>query len=310
VSWSARDFGARDDFAANWRSDVREEVRSGRGFVLLRGLPIDGIDLERFIAELSALARPFGRVLSQNAQGELLGHVLDATDSEATPRLFRSNLELRPHTDNAAIVLLACWNPARSGGETILTSALTVHDEIRRKRPDLLECLYRGFHCHRRGEQGQHQEPVTPYRVPVFSWREGLLSCRYQRALIAAGHREIGVSLSQSEVEALDLFDEVAAAPQNRLVFALERGDVLVLNNYTVLHARTRFVEHPEATRRRHLLRIWLDEDGFRNVPDEFRLFPSAEGIPPQPGRSCSYDFEKLYREDAAASGGLPGMVR
>jgi hypothetical protein len=82
---------------------------------------------------------------------------------------------------------------------------------------------------------------------------------------------------------------------------------VLVLNNYTVLHARTRFVEHPEATRRRHLLRIWLDQEGFRNVPDEFRLFPSAEGIPPQPGRSCSYDFEKLYREEPAASGGLPG---
>jgi hypothetical protein len=49
---------------------------------------------------------------------------------------------------------------------------------------------------------------------------------------------------------------------------------------------------------------LWLDAHGFRSVPAQFRLFPSANGVPPQPGRSCSYDFEKLFRENAAASRG------
>ena len=308
MSWRARDFSGRPDYSAHFRSDITEELRSGRGFVLLRGLPTDGVSIERFVTEVSALGRRFGHLLSQNAQGELIGHVLDATSSEPTPRLFRSSLELRPHTDHAAIVLLACWNAAESGGETILASASTVHDEIRRRRPELLACLYRGFHCHRRGEQGPDQEPVTPYRVPVFSARDGMLSCRYQRAVIAAGHRELGHALSQSEIWALDLFDEIATAPENQVRFSLERGDVLVLNNYTVLHARTRFIEHRDVARRRHLIRIWLERGGLRHVPLEFRLFPSAEGIPPQPGRSCSYDFEKLYREDPVGSGGMPHL--
>lgn len=286
----------------NWDEAYRE-VQSGRGFVLLRGLAMESMDLGQFTAEVWQIGSRFGNALSQNAEGELIGHVVDAMGQEATPRLFRSNLELRPHTDNTAIVALGCWNQALTGGDTILTSAATVHEELKQRRPDLLDLLYRGFHCHRRGEQGPGEASVTPYRVPVFAWRGGALSCRYQRALIAAGHRDLGPCLSQSEIEALDLFDEIAMAPENRFAFKLERGDVLVVNNYTVLHARTRFTEHPDPARRRHLLRLWLDADDFRNVPDEMRLFPSGNGVPPQQNRSCSYDFEKLYREDPAASG-------
>jgi len=297
MNWRAGDFPALKDLSSDLRSDCYQEVRSGRGFVLLQGLPMDGMGLARFAAEISVIGIRFGTALSQNAEGELLGHVIDATREEATPRLFRSNLELRPHTDNTAMVLLACWHKAQMGGETSLTSALTVHEELRRKRPDLLELLYRGFYCHRRGEEAPGEAPVTPYRVPVFALVDGVLSCRYQRALITAGQRELGMPLSPREVEALDVFDEIATAPENQLTFTLERGDVLVVNNYTVLHARTGFVEHRDPTRRRHLLRLWLDAPAFRAVPPEFHLFAGANGVPPQPGRTCSYDFRKLFRE-------------
>jgi len=311
MNWRGGDFTGRADFTVELSSDeAYREVQSGRGFVLLRGLVIDSMDLGQFTAEVWRIGRRFGKALSQNAEGETIGHVVDATGQEVTPRLFRSNLELLPHTDNTAIVVLGCWNQAATGGDTILASDATVHEELRRRRPDLLELLYRGCHCHRRGEQGPGEAPVTPYRVPVFACCDGMLSCRYQRALIAAGHRELGLRLSQREIEALDLFDEIAMAPENRLAFNLERGDALVVNNYTVLHARTRFTEHPDAARRRHLLRLWLDADDFRKVPDEMRLFPSANGVPQQPGRSCSYDFEKLYREDPAASGGAQRFWR
>jgi alpha-ketoglutarate-dependent taurine dioxygenase len=288
-------------------SDACDEVRSGKGFALLRAPSMVMGGLREFIAAVWETGLHFGTALSQNAEGELIGHVVDATKEEATPRMFRSNLELRPHTDNTAMVLLACWNPAQSGGETILASAARVHEEFRNRRADLLHVLYRGFHCHRRGEQGPTEEPVTPYRVPIFALREGSISCCYQRALIAAGHRELGMPLSQSEVQALDLLDEIAMAPRNRVALKLNRGDILVINNYTVLHARTAFREYPEPERRRHLVRLWLDAEGFRQVPAEFCLFPSANGVPPQPGRGCSYDFQRLYREDPAASGARRG---
>jgi alpha-ketoglutarate-dependent taurine dioxygenase len=282
-----------------------EEVRSGRGFVLLRGLPIDRLTVDAFIAAVWGVGTWLGSPLSQNAQGELVGHVLDATAEDATPRMYRSNLELRLHTDWTAMITLACWQQAASGGASFLASAQTIHDEIQRRAPELLEPLYRGFHHHRLGEEGPGEEPVTPYRIPVFARHGGRVSVRYQRSGIAAGHRALGVPLTEQELAAMDLFDEVAKAPEHRLAFFLERGDMLVINNYTVLHARTKFVEHPDPERRRHLIRLWLDAPDFRAVPREVHLF-AVNGVPPQPGRSCTFDFKKLYSEDPRATGGIP----
>src|SRR5262245_54101232 len=265
-------------------ADAFEEVKSGRGFVLLRGLPLDGMSFERFMAAVWGIGTYFGDPISQNAQGELIGHVIDATAEDATPRMYRSNLELRLHNDVTAMVALACWHRSQSGGVTMLASARTIRDEIERRAQHLLEPLYRGFHYHRLGEEGPDEEPVTAYRMPVFAVVNGQLSCRYQRAGLAAGHRARGVPLTDVELEALDLFDEVARSPANRLAFQLERGDMLVLNNYAVLHARTKFTEFPEPEHRRHLVRLWLDVDGFRSVPKELNLF-TVNGVPKQEGR-------------------------
>jgi hypothetical protein len=282
-----------------------EDVRSGRGFVLLRGLPVDRLTVDEFIAAVWGVGTWLGSPLSQNAQGELIGHVLDATTEDATPRMYRSNLELRLHTDWTAMITLACWQRAASGGASFLTSGLTVHDEIERRAPELLEPLYRGFHHHRLGEEGPGEEPVTPYRIPVFARHDGRITVRYQRSGIAAAHRALGLPITEQELAAMDLFDEVARAPEHRVAFFLERGDMLIINNYAVMHARTRFVEYPEPERRRHLVRLWLDADGFRDVPREVHLF-AANGVPPQPGRSCTFDFKQLYKDDPRATGGVP----
>jgi alpha-ketoglutarate-dependent taurine dioxygenase len=280
-----------------------EEVRAGRGIVLVRGLPLE--DLERFTAAVWELGKHFGHALSQNAQGELIGQVIDASAEDDTPRMYRSNLELRPHSDITAMISLACWQKAQSGGASVVVSGVTVHDEMRRRAPELLEPLYRGYYYHRLGEEGPEEEPATPYRVPVFASRNGELSVRYQRAGIAAGHRERGVSLTETDIAAFNLFDDIAKAPENRLSFQLERGEMMVINNYTVLHARTGFTNYPQPERQRRLLRLWLDAPGFRDVPPEFNLF-ATNGVPPQPGRRATFDFKKLYAQDPVATGGIP----
>jgi alpha-ketoglutarate-dependent taurine dioxygenase len=281
-----------------------EEVRSGKGIVVVRGLPVEG-SLEQFVDAVWQVGKYFGHALSQNAQGELVGHVVDATKEDATPRMYRSNLELRPHSDITAMISLACWQKAQSGGASVVVSGVTVHDEMRKRASRLLEPLYRGYYYHRLGEEAPDEEPATPYRVPVFSVVKDQLSCRYQRAGIAAGHRERGVALTEEDIDAFNLFDEVAKAPENRLSFYLERGEMMVINNYTVMHARTQFTNFPEPERQRRLIRLWLDAPGFRDVPREFNLF-KTNGVPPQSGKRASYDFRKLYAEDPVATGGIP----
>src|SRR6266700_2355837 len=158
---------ARDDFRFGRLAAKLErayaEVRSGKGFVVLRRLPVEGFALEQFTAAVWGVGLHFGRALSQNAQGELITGVVDATAEDATPRLYRSNLELRPHSDITAMISLACWNKSQSGGASIIVSGVSVHDAIRERAPELLEPLYRGFHYHRLGEEGPGEEPATPY---------------------------------------------------------------------------------------------------------------------------------------------------
>ena len=284
-----------------------EDVRSGRGFVVIRGLPVDSMSKHEFVSAVWGIGQHFGDALSQNTSGDLIGHVVDATAEDATPRMYRSNLELRPHNDITAMISLACWHKSETGGASVIVSAVTVHDELCKHHPEVLAPLYRGFHYHQVGEEAPGEPPVTRHRVPLFAVRDGQLSSRYLRSNLVAGHRALDTPLTEEDIAALNTFDAVATAPENRLAFFLERGDMLVVNNYTVMHARTSFKNFPEPERKRHLVRLWMDAPGFRNVPGEY-IFHEVNGVPKRAGKSASLNFKKLYADDPVASGGVADL--
>jgi hypothetical protein len=62
--------------------------------------------------------------------------------------------------------------------------------------------------------------------------------------------------LSEDHTALLDLID--AAAAEHRLDIEFAPGDIQLLSNRTVMHARTTFVDWDEPAQRRHLLRLWL----------------------------------------------------
>jgi hypothetical protein len=281
-----------------------EDVRSGRGFTIMRRLPLDDqLTLDEFRAAVWGIGLHFGgRMLSQNASGELITEVVDATANDPTPRMYRSNVELRLHTDITDMLSLACWHKAESGGRSTIGSGIGIHDEIARPDPHALALLYGGYQYHLLGEEADGASPFTPYRVPIFAEVDGAVSVHYQRTGIAAGHRASGVPLSDEDIHALDLFDEVARMPEFRLEFDLERGDMLVINNYTVMHARGGFKNHPEPERIRRFIRLWPSGEHFRKVPKEFEHF-DGPGVPPQPGKTCTFDFKDLAASDPRAVG-------
>jgi len=84
------------------------------------------------------------------------------------------------------------------------------------------------------------------------------VSCRYIRNQINAGAVKRGVPLTTLEQAALDYLDEQTRRPDLRLDMDLAAGDIQFVNNYTVLHSRTEFVDGPEPHQKRHMLRLWL----------------------------------------------------
>jgi hypothetical protein len=249
----------------------QQEIVDGRGFYLLRGLNAADYSDAEVGTIFWAMGLHLGRAVTQNPKGDLLGHVYDhgRRYGDIDVRGYETNAHLPFHTDSGDIVGLLCLRQSKSGGLSSVVSAVTIHNEILKRHPEYLAPLYRGFHYIRR-EAALTESPVTPHRLPVFGARNGHISVRLIRNQINAACTKTGVSLEPIERAALDFFDELAQDPAIHLDMELQVGDIQFCNNYVILHSRTRFEDHPEIERRRHMIRLWLTMERRRPLSDDF----------------------------------------
>lgn len=250
---------------------LRAQIRSGLGLGYIKGLPVDRYDRETLIRIYWGLCRHLGDPVTQNRNGHLLGHVIDVGDAveDHNKRLTQTNAELCFHADSCDVVALLCIRHARTGGESLIVSAVAVHDEMMRRRPDLLPELYRPIYMDRRGEVPPGKLPW--FGVPLFNWHGGLLNgyspvLQYIESLKRFPDAP---RMSNAQREALDLYFAICEEDRFCLRLPFEPGDIQFLQNHVVFHSRTSYEDWPEPERRRHLMRMWL------SLPDG-RLLPPA----------------------------------
>lgn len=256
---------------ATLRSRVDDEVLNGRGFLLLRGLPVERWSMREAATAFFGLGAHIGSARSQNGKGHVLGHVqdlgLDVNDPNV--RIYQTHERQTYHTDSCDIVGLLCLKTAKSGGLSALVSSTTIFNEMRRRRPDLLKLLFQPIATDRRGEVPEGQKPF--FEIPVFNWHQGYLTAIYQRQYIDSAQRFPEAPRHTPElVEALDMFDSLANDPALNTFMEFKPGDVQLVHNHTMLHDRTGFEDWPEPERRRHLLRLWLAAERARPLPEIF----------------------------------------
>jgi alpha-ketoglutarate-dependent taurine dioxygenase len=250
---------------------LRDELLHGRGFALLRRLPVERCAMRERAALFMGLGAHLGRARSQNASGHVLGHVLDLGLSSADPsvRLYQTHERQTFHTDSCDVVGLLCLREARRGGDSLLVSALTIYNELRRTRPALAARLLQPMAHDRRGEVPAGQQPF--FMIPVLSWHAGALTVFYQRQYIDSAQRFADAPrLTPEDVQALDAFDALANDPRLHLTMCLAPGDMQFVHNHVLLHDRTAFEDDADPARRRHLLRLWLACPGARELPPAF----------------------------------------
>ena len=250
---------------------ILDEVLNGRGFVLIRALPVERWTRHEAAIAFLAMGVHLGKLRMQNAQGHLLGHVRDLGRSSDDPntRIYQTRERQTHHTDSCDVVGLLCLQTAKSGGLSSLVSSTTIFNEIRRRRPDLLRVLLEPIETDRRGEVPPGSKPY--FTIPVFNYHAGLVSAIYQRQYIESAKRFDDVGpLSPLQIEALDLFDELANDPKLNLMMEFQRGDIQLVHNHTILHDRTAFEDYPEPERKRHLLRLWLAPPNARALPEVY----------------------------------------
>lgn len=159
----------------------RREVVHGRGFILLRGLPVEGRPISVPATAYWGIGTYFGKGRSQNSRGHLLGHVRSEGLSASDPhvRHYQTSERQTFHVDSCDIVGLLCLRIAKRGGESKITSSMTIYNRMLAERPDLLALLFRPLPVDRRGEVPEGAKPY--FDMPVFNEHLGHLSVFYMR---------------------------------------------------------------------------------------------------------------------------------
>lgn len=247
--------------------DWIERLRSGLGFVLVRGFPVREYTKEQAALAYWIIGRHLGAPTSQNIDGDMLGHVRDtgADPADHDTRLYKTRQELTFHTDGADLIGLMCLRAGKSGGVSRICSSVRVYNEVARRRPDLAPLLFRPFQHHAHGQAGPDGPKTFPMPIvsidgPVF--RMFLLLWYIRNA--AEDFPDIA-GLTAEQGELLDLLEAIPDEPGVALDMSFQPGDMQFLKNSVILHARTAYEDWDEPDEKRHLIRLWLNRPDFHD---------------------------------------------
>lgn len=223
----------------------------------LTALLRDGVAVIEGLApgiDLGDVAGFFGQIRATN-----FGRTFEVRSRANADTLAATMEALAPHTDNPYratppdIQVLACRAAAAEGGETVIVDGLAVVEALRRAAPDMVATL-----------------ATTPVR---FAWESAGVALEACAPVIAFG---VGGDIERLRVNDRAL-REVLGDPAQRQIWraayralqdliaegaytvrlTLRPGDVLLLDNRTILHGRTAFTDEE-----RWLEGCYVDIDG------------------------------------------------
>ena len=249
--------------------DVRAKLLGGIGLAVVDRLPVERYEAEENRVLCWLLSQLLQRPVAQAWNGAMLYDVRDTGKTlEYGVRRSVTNLDLTFHTDGPWLDLpphlvgLYCINPAQEGGVSRFVSLCTVHNELRRRHPDLLPRLYRPFPWDRQAEHAPDDSRVGAQ--PIFQYDGRALVGRFNERLIETGAELAGAPLDAEGKDALQAMRAVVDSPDLWVEFTIDRGQIQYLNNREFAHSRTDFRDAAEPSLKRHLLRVWTREEGRR----------------------------------------------
>jgi Taurine catabolism dioxygenase TauD, TfdA family len=249
---------------------VRDIVQNGRGAVIVSGITRERYSEEAFERLYWGFGLHLGVPVSQSYRGDRLGRVTQTAVGPNNPinRGYKGAGELNPHTDNnVEVVGLMSVQKAAEGGYSLLASSTAIHNVLVTDYPDLLDALYEGYYMASE-EAALSVKPVSDFKIPVYCYVDGRLSCLFNRGFYERANRARG-DMPPVFDEATKVIAALSRRPDIQVRYILEPGEMMFINNYTTLHARTPFTDSPEL--KRSLLRLWIKVPDGRPVSEPYR---------------------------------------
>lgn len=239
--------------AAQW-----SRILAGPGFVRLRNFPVDVLapaEIQRAYLGLGAL---LGVPVGQDRNGSLISDIRDERKHyRPGVRRYQTSLSQDFHSDASDLVGLLCLRPAVAGGQSKIVSAHALYNEMLSRAPFLVEVMYRPMPWSRHAEPRAGE--VSHFELAPFTMIDGMPRISFIAWYIRQSQQHRSAPrLTADQLAALDLAERIANDPGRQIAMDFLPGDVQLLNNTTVLHARESYTDHPNPDLRRHLLRLWL----------------------------------------------------
>lgn len=226
------------------------------------------------VEELSLKLRQQGFVYvecahSQSTFTELadqIGVVWDSSSvriSNGSKRLFNSDAALPYHTDSpfANVVAWYCVDPGSVPVPTLILDVTNIAEHIDAEDARLLSGL-------------PYARPTpSEEKVGIVGLQPVLYVVDEQIRLNYMGWMPIDTPTRRHQLALARLRLYIARRVDQGLPIMLRQGEALFLDNNRFMHARPRL---PPATRR-HLLRLWINSDGFAGVPTSGKCISPAQ---------------------------------
>jgi hypothetical protein len=208
---------------------LSDALTFGRGFCILRRLPLERLAHAEAEQLFRSLAGHFGRLRAEPDGGESSsceGYTFAATEGDVLARL--------------------CLRAPRAGGEMRLVSAVALHNEMARCRPDLLPHFY---------------APLGKAR-PLFSVRAERLDAHLDARFALLAAEGGAADLNDDQRQAFALFH--ALVEELALDIDFEPGDALFANTHRVLVAQGSHENYAELGKDHALMRLSLVNERLR----------------------------------------------
>jgi gamma-butyrobetaine dioxygenase len=238
----------RDD--AGVRRRWLESIRRF-GFARLAGVPVEA-------GSVASVAELFGYVRETN-----YGRVFDVRAEVNPNNLAYTNIGLQAHTDNPyrdpvpGLQILACLQNSVEGGGSIVVDGFTVAARLQAESPDGFALL--SGYCARFEYAGSAGVRLRSKRPLIELGPDGeLIAVRFNNRS-AAPFVDIPYDLMADYYAAYRRMAELIEDPALAVRFRLEPGELFIVDNQRVLHARDEFTGGGE----RWLQGCYADKDGL-----------------------------------------------
>ncbi len=233
---------------------IKEVLDHGKGYVIQNGFPVTGRPEADISADFEALMSRLGTVTGHGASGQKIWRIAPRPELDHVPTFSEAAGEAPFHTDNSWVpepeqyFALLVIRPADEGGESLACPVAELLDDFARTRdgaqairtlshnvfPFAMPVIFRG-----NAERAASVTPVITSRV-ILSRR----AMRYRHDVLKAGFQVRPDLATPENVDAVEVFNEfLTGVRQTYPTVRLESGDLLIANNYSVLHARTDFTD-------------------------------------------------------------------